>query len=76
MDVARFREKYPDIVICQPVDCQNLLYTGTTEEVKEATLKAIKDAGEIKIIIGSTSEIHPGVPVKNAMVMYKTVKNY
>lgn len=76
MDVGRFRDKYPNTVICQPIDCQNLLYSGTPEEVETATLKAIKDAGEQKIIIGSTSEMHPQVPVKNALAMYETAKKY
>jgi uroporphyrinogen-III decarboxylase len=76
MDVAKFRNKYPDITICQPIDCQNLLYTGTPDEIRKATIKAIEDAGAKRIIIGSTSEIHPNVPVKNALAMYEAARNY
>ena len=76
MDVAKFRAKYPDITICQPVDCQNLLYTGTPGEITEATLKAIKGAEAKRILIGSTSEIHPNISVENAMAMYETARNY
>ncbi len=75
MDVKRFREKYPETVICQPVDCQNLLYTGTPREVREATIKAIEDAGAYKILIGSTSEVHPNVPVENAIAMYEAARH-
>lgn len=76
MDVAKFRAKYPDITICQPVDCQNLLYTGTPGEITEATLKAIKDAEAKRILIGSTSEVHPNISVENAMAIYETARNY
>lgn len=76
MDVAKFRKKYPDITVCQPIDCQNLLYTGEPEDIAKATTKAIEDAGARKIIIGSSSEIHPNIPVKNAMAMYETARNY
>lgn len=76
MDVKRFRGKYPETVICQPVDCQNLLYTGTPEEVGNTTIKAIQDAGAYKILIGSTSEVHPNVPVKNALAMYEAARGY
>ncbi len=76
MDVKRFREKYPETVICQPVDCQNLLYTGTPGDVRKATIKAIEDAGAYKILIGSTSEVHPNVPVENALAMYEAARGY
>ena len=69
MDVAKFRKKYPDITVCQPIDCQNLLFTGTPAEIVEATTRAIEDAGARKIIIGSSSEVHPNIPVENAMAM-------
>jgi len=76
MDVKKFRELYPDIVICQPIDCTQLLPYGIEEEIKNTVIKAIEDAGRKKIIIGSTSEIHPGVNFKNALVMYETARNY
>jgi len=41
-----------------------------------ATIKAIEDAEKRKILIGSTSEIHPNVPIKNAMAMYETARSY
>jgi len=76
MDVKRFRQKYPHITICQPIDCQNLLYAGTPEEVRKTTIKAIEDADAKRIIIGVTSEIHPGVPVENALAMYEAARQY
>ncbi|MBC8388979.1 MAG: hypothetical protein H8E13_13165 [Actinobacteria bacterium] len=76
MDVRKFRDKYPDAVICQPIDCTKLLTFGTCEEVKNTVIRTIKEAEGEKIIIGSTSEIHPEVDYKNAAIMYETAKNY
>ncbi len=76
MDVAKFRGLYPDTIICQPIDCQNLLYTGTPQQIRQATIKAIEDAGKKKILIGSTSEIHPNVPVENALAMYDAARSF
>ena len=76
MDVKTLREKYPELPISQPIDCQNLLAFGSREEVVQAVEQAIEDAGKRKIIIGSTSEIHPSVKVENAMAMYETARNY
>lgn len=76
MDVKKFRDMYPEVVVCQPIDCTQLLPYGTEEEVKNTVIKAIEDAGERKIFIGSTSEIHPDVNFRNAIVMYETARNY
>ena len=75
-DVKKFREMYKDIVICQPIDCTQLLPYGTEEKVKDAVIKAINDAGRRKILIGSTSEIHPEINLENALMMYKTARDY
>jgi len=76
MDVKTFRERYPDMTISQPIDCTQLLAFGTPEEVRKAVRKAIEDAGKRRIIIGSTSEIHPNVKVENALAMYEAAKDY
>ena len=76
MDVGRLREKYPDLVLGQPIDCAGLLAFGQESEVEAAVVKAIEDAGKKKIIIGSTSEIHPRVKPENALRMYRTARDY
>jgi len=76
MDVRQFRKKYPNIIICQPIDCTQLLAFGLQEDVKKAVIKAIEDAGRKQILIGSTSEIHPKVNFRNAVAMYETARNY
>lgn len=75
MDVKTLREKYPELPLGQPIDCVNLLPFGTASEVKDAVIKAIEDACRKKIIIGSTSEIHPEVKVENALAMYEAARD-
>ena len=76
MEVKKFRELYPDTVIGSMVDCQDMLAFGTPEDVLQATKKAIEDSGGVKILIGSTSEIHPEIKVANALALYETARNY
>jgi len=76
MSVKALRQKYPELVIGQPVDCTRLLPYGTEAEVRRAVTAAIEDAGARRIIIGSTSEIHPAVKVDNALAMYETARRY
>jgi hypothetical protein len=76
MDVKTFRETYPELVIGQPIDCRHLLSSGSEGEVRDAVIKAIEDADRRKIFIGSTSAIHPGIGVRNALTMFETARNY
>jgi len=75
MEVKRFRELYPDTVIGSMVDCQNLLAFGTPDEIRAKTVQAIEDSGGARTLIGSTSEIHPEIPVENALAMYEVARN-
>jgi len=75
MEVLKFRELYPDTVIGSMVDCQDMLAFGTPEDVEKATRDAIRDSGGAKTLIGSTSEIHPGISVENALAMYRVAAN-
>ncbi len=76
MEVKKFRELYPDTTIASPVDCQDLLAHGTKEEIAAACWKVIDDCGGKRVLLGSTSEIHPEISVENAMTMYEIFKNY
>ncbi len=76
MEVRKFRELYPDTVIGSMIDCQDLLAFGSPDEIKKSTEKAIEDSGGARTLIGSTSEIHPGIKVENALAMYETGHNY
>jgi hypothetical protein len=76
MDVRTMRDKYSELVIGQPIDCTQLLPFGAESDIRQAVIKAIEDAGGRKIMIGSTSEIHPEVNLRNAVVMYETARHY
>ena len=75
MDIEKFRQLYPDTVCGSMIDCQDLLAFGTPGQIKQATLKALKDSGGAKTLIGSTSEIHPEIKVENAAMMYEIARN-
>ncbi len=74
MDVKRFRKEFPEAVIGSMIDCQDMLAFGTPDDVIKATEQAIQDSGGAKTLIGSTSEIHPGIRVENAQALYETGK--
>ena len=76
MDIKRMRDLYPDVAIGSPVDCQDLLSRGTPEEVREVCRQVIEDCRGERVLTGSTSEIHPAIPVQNAMAMYDYFLNY
>ena len=76
MEMRQFRERYPLVAAGQPIDCAQLLAFGTPAEVREAVVRAIRDAEERMIIIGSTSEIHPQVRVENALALYEAARSY
>ncbi len=76
MDIKEFRRLYPETVCGSMVDCQNLLAFGTSEDIEKATKKAIEDSGGAKTLMGSTSEIHPEIPVDNAIAMYNIARNH
>jgi hypothetical protein len=76
MEVKPLREKYPDLCLGQPIDCTQLLAFGTPEQIGAAVEKAIEEAGGKRIFIGSTSEIHLEVPIKNALALYDTAQNF
>lgn len=76
MEVKRFRETYPDTTVASPIDCQALLTTGTKEEVADACWQVIEDSGGRHVLTGSTSEIHPSVPIENALTMYRSFRDY
>jgi len=76
MDIRKLREKYPSTTFASPVDCQDLLAHGTTDEIAAACWKVLEDCGGKKVLTGSTSEIHPEISVENAMTMYDVFRNY
>ena len=76
MDVKKFRQLYPQMTVASPIDCQHLLALGTKEDIAAACQQALRDSRGERVLLGSTSEIHPEIPVENALTMYDIFRNY
>jgi uroporphyrinogen decarboxylase len=76
MTVRKFKERYPDITIGSVIDCQDLLPRGPVEKIEKASWQLIEDAQDRRVFLGSSSEIHPGIPVEHAMAMYDILDSY
>lgn len=74
--VTEFKKRYPNVTIGSVIDCQYLLAYGTVDEIRKASWQLVKDANNERVFLGSSSEIHPEIPVENAMAMYDILCNY
>ena len=60
---------------CVGVEHQQTLPLGTEAEVREAVRRTIADAGQNgRLWLGSSTEIHPAVPVANALAMWDEIE--
>jgi uroporphyrinogen-III decarboxylase len=76
-DIFAIREEYPNKLLFGNVCCMHTLPHGTLGDVEDETLELIEKIGpQAGIFIGSSSEVHEAVPVKNAVKMYQTVHEY
>lgn len=72
MDPKRLREAYPGLVLTGGIDVSQLLTYGTPEEVREACLYAIRATRGVGYFLGSSTELHQGVKLENALAMFET----
>jgi len=72
MTVEGVREAYPDLILTGGVDVSQLLPLGTPEEVREACLHNIAASDGRGYLMGSSTELHWGVKLENAIAMYET----
>jgi uroporphyrinogen-III decarboxylase len=57
------------------IDCSELLAFGTPDDIKKEVDRIICSIGEYGgILLGSTSEIHNGVPPENCRYLYEIIK--
>ena len=76
-DIFEIRKEYPHKMLFGNVCCIHTLPYGTLGDVEDETLELIEKIGpQAGIFIGSSSEVHDAVPVKNAEKMYQTVHAY
>ncbi|MCX7705443.1 MAG: hypothetical protein N2115_04200 [bacterium] len=73
MDLKKIRKKYKDLVMIGGIDCSQLLPYGTKQQVKNAVIHAITDAGPW-YFPGSSTELHNSIPLDNIRIMVDTIR--
>jgi len=78
MNLKKIKDLYGDkIFLAGGIDVSELMPYGTTKEVKEAVIQAIKDAAQGSgYFLGSTNELHNAIPGKNIVTMIETTKKF
>ncbi len=75
MSLADLHRKYPKLVFYGGIDVAHLLPFGTTQQIRDAVVKAIEDAGG-RILVGSSTEVGNGVPLENYLAMREAIFEY
>jgi hypothetical protein len=71
------RKSYPDWILMGGIDASSLLPFATEDEVRHTVRQTIDDAGAHgKLWLGSSTEIHPGIPAANALAMWDEIERY
>lgn len=77
MDIVAIRKRYPRLILLGNIDTSGVLPFGTPDQVDAAVKSLIDAIGRAGgLLIGSSSEVHPHVPVENALAMYRAVHKY
>jgi len=77
MDAGELRWAYPDWILMGGIDASQLLPFGSEMEVRQAVRELLEKAGGTgKLWPGSSTEIHPAVPVRNALAMWDEVETH
>jgi hypothetical protein len=70
------RERYPEWILMGGIDASQLLPLGTEQDVRRAVRRTIAEAGAGgRLWLGSSTEIHPAIPVANALAMWDEILN-
>jgi hypothetical protein len=75
MDLADLHRRYPKLVYAGGIDVSHLLPFGTSQQVRDAVVKAIEDT-EGQILVGSSTEVFDIVPLENFLAMRETAMAY
>lgn len=71
------RKGHPDWILMGGIDASQLLPLGSEEEVRRSVRKTIDEAGARgRLWLGSSTEIHPAIPVGNALAMWDEMERY
>lgn len=71
------RKSYPDWILMGGIDASQLLPLGSESDVRQAVRRTIADAGESgRLWLGSSTEIHPAMPVRNVLAMWDEIERH
>ena len=77
LDIKKIREDYPDLIFWGGIDNNVLLCNGTVEEVEQAVIDLIRDAGSNgRLLLGSSGQIHPANKLENCLAMFEFGRKY
>ena len=72
MDVGEIHRRHPRLFMAGGIDVSQLLPFGTPQQIQDAVHRAI-DAAEGRLMVGSSTELHDAVPLKNFLAMREAV---
>jgi uroporphyrinogen decarboxylase len=75
MDPERIHQRYPHLILCGTIDVSQLLPYGTEQEIKDQVVRNIETT-EGRIMVGSSTEVHNEVPLRNYLALYEAVLDY
>lgn len=71
MYAGQVRQAHPEWILMGGMDASELLAFGAPDGVRAAVRQILRDAGaDGKLWLGSSTEIHPGIPVENVLAMW------
>ncbi len=74
MDVYELRRQHPETILVGGMDVTHLMPNGTPEEVRAETRRMIRETGsEGRLLIGSSTEMEPNVPLANYLAFWDEV---
>lgn len=74
MTVRQVRERYPNLFLTGGIDVSQLLPLGTPDQVRAACLENIAATGGLGYFLGSTTELHWGIPTRNILAMFEAAR--
>jgi hypothetical protein len=75
MDAGAVHQRHPALFMAGGIDTAQLLARGSPREVRDAVRRAL-DQSEGRLMVGSSSELHDGVPLENFLAMREAVLTY
>ena len=77
LDIRKLRNEYPNLIFWGGIDNNRLLCEGTVEEVEQAVIDLIRDAGRNgRLLLGSSGQIHPANKLENCIAMFEFGRKY